>query len=168
MALDAVHVAGRAPAPLAGRLTKVERERRRGVVVHLKDGPEVVFGDATRLAAKWAAAVRVLADRDAAGAEYVDVRIPERPAAGGLPVETVAPVAPAGSGSTDATAPEPGAAAQEATGQTAQGQTAEPAPISPTAPDPSQPTQEAPPAAQQPPEVAPAQPGGGAAPNTQP
>lgn len=96
-ALDAVRVAGGAPAVITGRLEKIEREGRRGVVVQIKDGPELVFGDASRVAAKWAAAIRVLADRDAAGAEYVDVRIPERPAAGGLPVETVAPVAPAGS-----------------------------------------------------------------------
>lgn len=96
-ALDAVRVAGGAPAVITGRLEKIEREGGRGVVVQIKDGPELVFGDASRVAAKWAAAIRVLADRDAAGAEYVDVRIPERPAAGGLPVETVAPVAPAGS-----------------------------------------------------------------------
>lgn len=96
-ALDAVRVAGGAPAVITGRLEKVVRESGRGVVVNIKDGPELVFGDASRIAAKWAAAIRVLADRGAAGAEYVDVRIPERPAAGGLPVETVAPVAPAGS-----------------------------------------------------------------------
>ena len=93
-ALAAVRVAGGAPAVITGRLEKVAREGRRGVVVHVKDGPELVFGDASRVAAKWAAAVRVLADRDAAAAQYVDVRIPERPAAGGLAVETVAPVAP--------------------------------------------------------------------------
>lgn len=95
-ALDAVRVAGGAPSVITDRLERVEREGRRGLVVQVKDGPELVFGDASRTAAKWAAAIRVLADRDAAGAEYIDVRIPERPAAGGLPVETVAPVAPAG------------------------------------------------------------------------
>ena len=40
--------------------------------------------------------LRVLADPDAAGATYIDVRLPERPVAGGLPVETIEPVAPAG------------------------------------------------------------------------
>ena len=39
---------------------------------------------------------RVLADPDAAGATYIDVRLPGRPAAGGLPAATLAPVAPAG------------------------------------------------------------------------
>ena len=95
-ALDAVRVAGGAPRPLSGRLEWVARQRGKGIVVGVKDGPDLVFGDATRIAAKWAAAVRVLADPDATGADYVDVRIPERPAAGGLPVSTVAPVAPAG------------------------------------------------------------------------
>ena len=39
----------------------------------------------------------ILADPEAAGASYIDVRLPGRPAAGGLPAETLAPVAPAGS-----------------------------------------------------------------------
>jgi hypothetical protein len=60
----------------------------------------VIFGDATRLRAKWAAASRVLADLEASGASYVDVRLPGRPAAGGLPAETIVPVAPAGATST--------------------------------------------------------------------
>jgi hypothetical protein len=34
------------------------------------------------------AAARVLSDRDAAGATYIDVRLPERPVAGGLPTDT--------------------------------------------------------------------------------
>lgn len=154
-ALDAVRVAGGAPAVITDRLEKVERESRRGVVVHVKDGPELVFGDASRVAAKWAAAIRVLADREAAGAEYVDVRIPERPAAGGLPVETVEPVAPAGS-------EQPPPAAQgvaPVAPQTA-------APQAPTVPEiPSAQPQPAPGAA---PVAPPAQAEGGAAPNTQP
>ena len=52
--------------------------------------------DADLVDEKWTAAVRVLADTDAAGATYIDVRLPERPVAGGLPVETIEPVAPAG------------------------------------------------------------------------
>ena len=68
-----------------------------GIVVELRDGPELIFGDATRVRAKWIAAVRILADPEAAGASYIDVRLPGRPAAGGLPAETLAPVAPAGS-----------------------------------------------------------------------
>jgi len=95
-ALDAVRVAGAAPAALVAQVEQVSREREGGLVVRLEDGPELVFGDVSRVQAKWAAATRVLADEHAVGAEYVDVRLPERPAAGGLAVETVAPVAPAG------------------------------------------------------------------------
>lgn len=147
-ALDAVRVAGGAPAVITARLEKVEHEPGRGMVVKVKDGPDLLFGDAGRINAKWAAAIRVLADRDAAGADYIDVRIPERPAAGGLPVETVAPVAPAGS---EQPAPTPQATA-------------------PAAPEAAQPAAPVPqPAA---PGVAPATPpaetGGGAVPNTQP
>ena len=68
-----------------------------GIVVELRDGPELIFGDATRVRAKWVAATRVLADPDSEGATYIDVRLPGRPAAGGLPAATLAPVAPAGS-----------------------------------------------------------------------
>jgi len=93
--LDAARVAGGAPGDLVRRLDRVERDER-GLVVSVEDGPELIFGNTDRLAAKGAAGVRVLADPDAAGAEYLDLRLPERPTAGGLAVETVAPVAPAG------------------------------------------------------------------------
>jgi cell division protein FtsQ len=43
-----------------------------------------VFGSRDNAAAKWAAAARVLADPSAAGATYLDLRIPGRVAAGGL------------------------------------------------------------------------------------
>ena len=109
-ALDAVRIAGGAPRALIARLDEVRQDGARGLVVRLDDGPELVFGEVTRLAAKWAAAARVLADARAEGAEYVDLRIPERPAAGGLLVETVAPLAPAGE-STPAVPPTPGEAA---------------------------------------------------------
>ena len=100
-ALDAVRVAGGAPGMLVGRLGEVRRDQDRGLVASVDEGPELIFGTTARLAAKWAAATRVLADPDAAGAEYIDVRLPERPAAGGLAVETVAPVAPVGDAATE-------------------------------------------------------------------
>ncbi len=95
--LDAVRVAGGAPAALTGKLENVARRPGKGWVVQVTDGPLLEFGPATRLGEKWAAVTRVLADRDAAGADYIDVRLPGRPAAGGLPVQTMQPVAPAGS-----------------------------------------------------------------------
>ena len=69
-------------------------------MAELRDGPELIFGDDSRRRAKWTAAARVLADPEAEGAAYVDVRIPGRPAAGGLTAETAAPVAPAAPGTT--------------------------------------------------------------------
>jgi cell division protein FtsQ len=56
----------------------------RGWTLPLRDGPTLYFGGSERLAAKWAAAAIVLANRTSAGATYLDLRLPERPAAGGL------------------------------------------------------------------------------------
>jgi cell division protein FtsQ len=95
-ALHAARVAGAAPAPLRPRLERIELRGEDGIVVQMREGPELIFGDATHIRAKWIAATRVLADPDAEGATYIDVRLPGRPAAGGLPAATLAPVAPAG------------------------------------------------------------------------
>lgn len=80
----AAAVAGAAPTVLRRRVEDVTIDPERGLVAQLKDGPEIVFGDVNRLEAKWIAAARVLADQDAQGASYVDVRLPTRPAVGGL------------------------------------------------------------------------------------
>lgn len=117
-ALRAVRVVAAAPAVLRGRLEEVERRKEDGLVVRLREGPELIFGDATRVQAKWTAAARVLADKAAAGASYVDLRLPGRPAAGGLPAETVAPVAPADSAAGDTVAPAAPADAAAAAGGT--------------------------------------------------
>ena len=119
-------------------------------MVELREGPELFFGDARHLRAKWTAAVRILADPKAAGASYIDVRLPGRPAAGGLPAETLAPVAPAGSAELAApTEPDPTAQttdpateelappAAETAAPPASDVTAEPTPAAPTATDPS-------------------------------
>ena len=94
--LRALLVAGAAPAGMAQRIERVSEGPEQGIVLELRDGPEIIFGDADFAVEKWTAAARVLADPDAAGATYIDVRLPERPVAGGLPVETIEPVAPAG------------------------------------------------------------------------
>jgi cell division protein FtsQ len=94
--LRALLVAGAAPAGFPQRIARLSEGPERGIVIELEDGPELIFGDADYVVEKWTAAVRVLADGDAAGASYIDVRLPDRPVAGGLPVETVEPVAPAG------------------------------------------------------------------------
>jgi len=145
-ALRAARVAGGAPAPLRGRLERIDLRAEEGIVVELRDGPELIFGDAKHVRAKWIAAVRILADREAAGASYIDVRLPGRPAAGGLPAETVAPVAPAGSAELAA----PTDATPEAT--TVDPATEELAPAEPTTSTPpaSEGTAEPPPAASAP------------------
>jgi cell division protein FtsQ len=55
-----------------------------GLTMDLRDGPPLVFGSRDAAAAKWAAAARVLAEPSAAGATYLDLRVPGRVAAGGL------------------------------------------------------------------------------------
>jgi len=82
-ALQAVRVAAAAPEPLAGRIEAVEpRPEEEAVVARLRDGPELLFGRAERLDAKWAAATATLADDVSIGARYIDLRLPERPAVG--------------------------------------------------------------------------------------
>ena len=89
-ALRALTIAGAAPDELLRRSSELAVGKQ-GVVVSLKDGPELVFGTDAEARAKWLAAARVLAESSAAGATYLDLRIPGRVAAGGL-----APVEPAG------------------------------------------------------------------------
>lgn len=135
-ALGAVRIAGAAPAPLRRRVGEIERDGERGYVARLRNGPEIFFGGATHLRAKWIAAARVLADPETGGATYVDVRLPTRPAVGGLPVTqltpapTIAPPAALGDGS----APAGATAAPPATT----------APVQPATSDPA--TEQAPPA----------------------
>lgn len=74
-------VLGATPAPL---LRFVERiyHGPQGLTIKMKDGLLVYFGDASRPHAKWASLAAVLSDPESTGATYVDVRLPERPAAG--------------------------------------------------------------------------------------
>ena len=126
-ALRLARVAGGAPAPLRRRLEDVRTSGSRGVVVRMKDGPLLIFGAATRVRAKWAAATRVLADSSSKGATYIDLRLPERPAAGGVALP--APTEPDVAAQPEAVAPvpEPTPAAPEPTA------------TAPVAPEPTQP-----------------------------
>ena len=72
--------AGAAAQPRAARLRRDGAASRRRV----ENGPKLYFGGGERPHAKWLAAARVLAADSAQGATYVDVRIPERPVAGGF------------------------------------------------------------------------------------
>jgi cell division protein FtsQ len=80
-ALEAVTVLGAAPASLAQHVARVYSGPE-GLTVAMRNGLLVYFGDATRPHAKWLALARVLVSPSAAGALYIDVRLPERPAAG--------------------------------------------------------------------------------------
>jgi cell division protein FtsQ len=79
----AVAVLSAAPPALRARVRRVYVGER-GWTLPLRNGPVLYFGGSERLQAKWAAVVAVLADPTSTGATYLDVRLPERPAAGGL------------------------------------------------------------------------------------
>jgi cell division protein FtsQ len=82
-ARNAVEMLAAAPSALRARIQNVWTGGH-GLSARLSSGPLLYFGTTERLAAKWAAVTRVLEDPEAAGALYLDVRIPERTAAGGL------------------------------------------------------------------------------------
>jgi cell division protein FtsQ len=79
--LSELAVLGAAPRQLAALITNVYSGPY-GVTVALAGRVRAYFGDATRPHAKWLSLARVLADPSSSGAVYVDVRVPERPAAG--------------------------------------------------------------------------------------
>jgi cell division protein FtsQ len=84
---QAVAMLAAAPSALRARVANVWTGSH-GLSARLSRGPLLYFGTTERLAAKWAAVTRVLEDPDAAGALYLDVRVPERTAAGGLAAPT--------------------------------------------------------------------------------
>lgn len=104
----AVTLLAAAPAPLRARVGRVAAGSR-GWTAALRQGPMLVFGPPERVRAKWLAASRVLADRSSAGASYLDLRLPERPAAGGLmdPVAQAKADAPPLAAEPKPTTPEP-------------------------------------------------------------
>ncbi len=88
----ALTLAAAAPDALRRRIDRLWTGPR-GMMLALVDGPDLIFGDGSDARRKWLSAARVLADPSAAGATYLDVRIPERVAAGGLgPVPDPTPV----------------------------------------------------------------------------
>lgn len=81
-ALHAVALLAAAPYAMIARISQVSTDAAHGLVAQLRSGPSIYFGDAGRLADKWTAATAVLSDPGSAGAAYVDVTDPARPAAG--------------------------------------------------------------------------------------
>lgn len=78
-----VELLAAAPASIRARILRVVVTPD-GLVVRLDGGQELRFGGRGRMEAKWIAVRRVLVDPAARAAGYIDVRVPERPAAGGL------------------------------------------------------------------------------------
>lgn len=71
-----------APYTLLSKVETVTDGQAHGLVAKLRNGPSLYFGDTAQLGAKWTAAAEVLADSRSAGAAYIDVSDPSRPAAG--------------------------------------------------------------------------------------
>jgi cell division protein FtsQ len=115
-ARDRVAVAAAAPPRLLSRVASISIQRGRGAVAQLQHGPAIYFGLPIGLARKWEAAAAVLAQRSSQGATYIDVRMPDRPVAGGLGLQeqpqAEAQPPPPGSppGSPDVLPADPGAA----------------------------------------------------------
>ena len=103
--------AAAAPAPLRPRIERLSEVPVKGLVAYIRSGPEVILGPPVELGFKWTAAAAILADPTSRGASYIDVRLPDRPVAGGLVIapppgaQTAIPAQPA------ATTAAPGAAA---------------------------------------------------------
>jgi cell division protein FtsQ len=81
-ALNALALLAATPPRLTARIAQVVTDSAHGLVVELRSGPSIYFGDASDLDAKWASATAVLGDPSSAGASYIDVTDPARPAAG--------------------------------------------------------------------------------------
>ncbi len=106
-ARGAVAVLAAAPYEILSHLTQVTSVGSHGLVAQLRNGPNIYFGDAGALASKWAAAIAVLAHPDSAGASYIDVTDPGRPAAGSgtpPPAATTTPTATTTTATTTPTA----------------------------------------------------------------
>jgi cell division protein FtsQ len=80
--LEQALVAGAVPDELRPLIDDISYSKDYGVVVTMKGGIPIRFGPGARAEAKWAAAAAVLADPKLQALGYVEVRVPERPAAG--------------------------------------------------------------------------------------
>ncbi|MGE4428834.1 MAG: cell division protein FtsQ/DivIB [Solirubrobacteraceae bacterium] len=73
-----VSILAAAPTELLPTIDRIER----GTVVRMKNGPTLLFRDASRLRAKWIAATAVLGDEATGGVSWIDLRVPDQPLAG--------------------------------------------------------------------------------------
>lgn len=79
--LGALSLLGAAPPPLARQVERAYSSSK-GLTLVMRGGLLAYFGGSQLAHAKWQSLAAVLADKSSAGASYVDVRLPERPAAG--------------------------------------------------------------------------------------
>jgi cell division protein FtsQ len=82
-AARALLVIAAAPDALRRHVARIAWDQG-SLVATMEGGPRVLLGGTERPRAKWVAAARVLNDPGSAGAGYIDVRVPERPVAGGF------------------------------------------------------------------------------------
>ena len=78
----AIAVLAAAPYALLAHVASATSSSMHGVIVQLRNGPQLYFGPSSQLATKWDAAVAVLQNKESVGASYIDVTDPSRPAAG--------------------------------------------------------------------------------------
>lgn len=76
-------VLGAAPEPLRPLIEQIDYGDDYGAEVTLRGGIPVRFGSGSAAAEKWASAAAVLANPKLDSLTYVDVRVPDRPVAGG-------------------------------------------------------------------------------------
>jgi hypothetical protein len=81
-AAAAIKLLSAAPGELLPKISQVTTVAPHGLVAQVRGGPSIYFGDTTELWQKWIAASEVLGDPGSAGALYIDVTDPQRPAAG--------------------------------------------------------------------------------------
>ena len=124
-ALRQVRLLAAAPYQLLAKVSQVSETAAHGLVAQLRAGPAIYFGDSGQPRQKWTAAAEVLASQSSAGAPYIDVTDPSRPAAGGYTDTTGSAAAGAGvsssttgSSSSGSTAPATGSTAPSAASST--------------------------------------------------
>jgi cell division protein FtsQ len=99
-------VAALAAAPYAfiAHIADATTTSAHGVTIQLRNGPVLYFGSTAELAQKWDSTVAVLRSRYAAGASYIDLSDPQRPAAGTSVTSTQASALGLGGGTSTTTA----------------------------------------------------------------
>jgi cell division protein FtsQ len=78
----ALAVLAAAPYSFLGHVESATSSKAHGVIVQLRNGPQVFFGTGTQLRQKWASALAMVVSSASHGAAYIDVSDPLRPAAG--------------------------------------------------------------------------------------